>query len=248
MPILLEVCVASVEDALVAEEGGAARLELSPALALGGLTPSLGLLIEVKQAVSLPVIALVRPRAGGFSYSSAEFLTLRRDVDLLLAHGADGIAFGILFADGRIDRDRCRELVRRIGEQQTVFHRAFDVTPDPFKALEMLVDLGVKRVLTSGQEATAPKGVALIAELIRRSAGRIEVLPGGGINRFTAAEVVRRTGCNQLHASLRGQRVDRSTSGRPLIVFENGVRNDCYEVTDREAVKELCELLRMIDP
>jgi copper homeostasis protein len=247
MAVLLEVCVASVEDALAAQEGGAARLELSPALALGGLTPSLGLLIEVTQAVSLPVIALARPRAGGFCYSSTEFRTLRRDVDLLLSHGANGIAFGILFADGTIDRDRCRELVRQVGEDKAVFHRAFDMTPDPFAALETLVDLGVKRVLTSGQEATAAKGAALIAELVRRAAGRIEVLPGGGINRAMVAEVVRRTGCNQVHASLRGQRVDRSALARPQVVFGKGDRNDCYDVTDREAVTELCEFLRMIN-
>jgi copper homeostasis protein len=248
MPILLEVCVASVEDALAAQEGGAARLELSPALALGGLTPSLGMLIEVKQAVSLPVIALGRPRAGGFCYSSAEFRTLRRDIDLLLAEGADGIAVGILCEDGTIDVDRCRELVRQVGEEQAVFHRAFDVTPDPFAALETLVDLGVKRVLTSGQEATAYNGIVRLAELIRRAAGRIEVLPGGGINRFTVADVVTRTGCTQVHASLRGQRVDRSLTARPQVVFGNGVRDDCYDATEADAVKELCDLLRMIDP
>jgi copper homeostasis protein len=247
MPVLLEVCVASVEDALAAQEGGAARLELSPALTLGGLTPSLGTLIEVKQAVALPVIVLARPRAGGFCYSSAEFRTLQRDAELLLAAGADGVAFGILFADGTVDGDRCRKLVRQVGEEKAVFHRAFDVTPEPFAALETLVDLGVQRVLTSGQEATAYNGTALLAALIRRAAGRIEVLPGGGINRFTVADVVTRTGCSQVHASLRGLRVDRSTSERPQVVFGTGVREDCYDATDVTTVKELCELLRKID-
>src|SRR5438445_4405488 len=96
--VLLEVAVASVEDALAAQEGGADRLELNAALALGGLTPSLGTLIEVKAAVKLPVLVLVRPRPGGFAYGEADFHVMRRDVDLALGHGADGVVFGILTA------------------------------------------------------------------------------------------------------------------------------------------------------
>jgi copper homeostasis protein len=99
--VLLEVAAASVEDALAAQEGGADRLELNAALALGGLTPSLGTLIEVKSAVSLPVLVMVRPRPGGFAYSEADLQVMRRDVDLALEHGADGIVFGVLTADGR---------------------------------------------------------------------------------------------------------------------------------------------------
>jgi copper homeostasis protein len=183
--VLLEVPVASVEDALAAQEGGADRLELNAALPLGGLTPSLGTLIEVKAAGALPAFAMIRPRPGGFACGRADFPVMQRDADLALRHGADGIVFGILTADGRVDGDRCRRLLRHAGDRAAVFHRALDITPDPFQAQEQLIDLGFRRVLTSGQEETASNGAALLAGLIRRGAGRIEVLPAGGINRFT---------------------------------------------------------------
>jgi copper homeostasis protein len=247
-PLLLEVCVASVEDALAAHSGGADRLELNTALSLGGLTPSLGSLIEVRRAVSLPVIAMARPRPGGFCYSDADFRTLCRDVDLLLEHGADGIAFGILHENGCIDAERCREVVRRIGPREAVFHRAFDVTPDPLAALDCLIDLGVRRVLTSGQEATAYNGAALIAALIRRASRRIEVLPAGGINRFTVADVAARTCCDQVHASLRHSRQDRSTAARPQVSFGAvpATPEDRYGATEPAAVAEMSAVLRRL--
>src|SRR5207245_2274078 len=138
-----------------------------------------------------------------------------RDLDAALENGADGVAFGALTEAGEIDRDRVRQVVRRLGGKQAVFHRAFDVTPEPFDALEALSDLGVTRVLTSGQEETALAGAALIRRLIERSAGRIEVLPAAGIDAATVAEVVARTGCEQVHGSLRAARADPSTAARP---------------------------------
>ncbi|HWG45593.1 MAG TPA: copper homeostasis protein CutC [Gemmataceae bacterium] len=243
--ILLEIAIASVEDALTAHAGGADRLELNAALALGGLTPSLGTLIEVKQAVARPVMVMIRPRRGGFCYSAADFRVMQRDIDLSLAHGADGIVLGVLTAEGRIDLVRCEQLIRQTGSYPIVFHRAFDVTPDPFVALEQLIDLGVRRVMTSGQEVSAYNGTALIAELIRRAAGRIEVLPAAGINRFTVADVVARTGCNQVHASLRGRRTDRSTVTRPHVSFSASsiVSEEQYSATDAAAIAEMRMLL-----
>src|SRR5262245_16906163 len=123
--VLLEVPVASVDDALAAQEGGADRLELNAALALGGLTPSLGTLIEVKAAVTLPVFVMIRPRSGGFAYSDADFKVMARDVDLALAHGADGVVFGVLTPAGTVDRDRCGRLLRQAAGRSAVFHRAF---------------------------------------------------------------------------------------------------------------------------
>jgi copper homeostasis protein len=243
--VLLEVAVASVEDALAAQAGGADRLELNAALALGGLTPSLGTLIEVKHAVSLPVLAMVRPRPGGFAYSAAEFAVMQRDADLALAHGADGLVFGVLTPEGAVDDERCRALVRQAAGRPVVLHRAFDVTPDPFAALERLIDLGVRRVMTSGHEETAYNGAGQIAELIRRAAGRIEILPAGGINRFTVADVVARTGCDQVHASLRVTRRDASVAARPHVAFGAALRppEDRYEATGEAAVAELQQLL-----
>lgn len=239
--LLLEVAVGSVEDGLAAQAGGADRLELNAALALGGLTPSLGTLLEIKQAVTLPVMVMIRPRSGGFAYSAADFRVMQRDADLALAHGADGLVLGILTEDGRVDGPRCRQLVQQAGTRTVVFHRAFDVTPDPLAALEELIGLGVQRVMTSGQEESAYNGAALIAQLIRQAAGRIEVLPAGGINRFTLADLRTRTGCTQVHASLRRRHTDSSVRARPQVSFGAALRphEDTYDGTSAEAVAEL---------
>lgn len=208
----LEVCAAGVDDAITATASGADRLELNAALELDGLTPSLGLLEEVRRAVHIPVVAMARPRPGDFCYTPVEFRVLRRDIDLALEHGADGIAFGVLTEGHRIDVERCREVVRQVEQaarsngprfQGAVFHRAFDAVADPHAAMEQLIDLGVRRVMTSGQRPTALEGSTLIAELVRRAAGRIEILPAGGVRPANAAQLLARTGCDQLHASLR---------------------------------------------
>jgi copper homeostasis protein len=152
---------------------------------------------------------MVRPRAGGFVYSADEFRTMERDAELMLEHGADAVAFGVLTAEGAIDLERCRALVKRVGGgREAIFHRAFDVTPDPLTALEQLIDLGVRRVLTSGQRASAAEGAGLIRRLIERARGRIEVLPGAGITARNAAEVVARTGAGQIHGSFSERRSD----------------------------------------
>lgn len=239
--IVLEVAVASVEDALAAAAGGADRLEHNAALALGGLTPSLGALREVRRAVTLPLLVMLRPRPGGFDYSEADLRVMERDAELALAHGADGLVFGVLDGDGRVDGPRCRRLLEKAGSRPCVFNRAFDVTPDPFVALEEISALGFRRIMTSGQEENAYQGAALIAELARRAGGRIEVLPAGGVNRFTLADVLARTGCDQVHASLRGRRDDRSTAARPQVAFGSSFRppEDRYDGTSTEAVADL---------
>jgi copper homeostasis protein len=244
--ILLEIAVASVEDALTAAAGGANRLELNAALALGGLTPSLGTFLEVKRSVQLPVVVMIRPRAGGFAYSDAEFRVMQRDLDLALQHGADGFAFGVLTESGNVDMPRCRELIKQSGKADAVFHRAFDVTPEPLAALEQLIDLGVRRVMTSGQQPTAPHGAQLIAELIARAGSRIEILPAGGINRDTVADVIGKTHCAQVHASLRSRRTDGSRSANTRVSFNapSPLPEDVYEATDLALVKKLRAFLQ----
>ncbi|HJZ89617.1 MAG TPA: copper homeostasis protein CutC [Gemmataceae bacterium] len=239
--ILLEVCVASVDDALVAIAGGADRLELNSALALGGLTPSAGLMGEVRSRVSVSIVAMVRSRPGGFCYSSTDYDVMLRDARELLSAHADGLAFGILTESGEIDVPRCRRLREMIGDKQAVFHRAFDVTPDPFAALEALVELRFKRLMTSGQQARASDGAPVIAELIRRAAGRIEVLPAGGINTTSVADLVARTHCEQVHASLRRAVSDPSVRAQSPVAFGSatGVPEGFFEITDADAVARM---------
>lgn len=234
--VLLEVAVATADDAAVAQEGGADRVELNAALPLGGLTPSAGVLLEARQAVSRPIIVMARPRPGGFCYRDREFRALLRDAEFALAHGADGVAFGVLTAGGGIDRGRCAEVMRLLNGRPAVFHRAFDLTPDPRAALEQLIDLGVRRVMTSGQAATALQGASVIADLARQAGGRIEVLPAAGINRATVLDVVRRSGCAQVHGSLRASAGGLRAAG---LAAQFGA----HEPTDAEEVREVRRLL-----
>lgn len=246
--ILLEVCITSPADAETAQYGGVQRLELNSALALGGLTPSVGTLVEVRASTTLPIIAMVRPRPGGFCYSAREFAVLCRDAEAMLAHGADGIAFAVLTAQGEVDQARCRTVRELCGSKSAVFHRAFDVVPQPSTTLEQLIDLGFHRVMSSGQEVNCYNGSALLAKMIQQAAGRIEILPAGGINAFTVADVVTRTGCTQIHASLRTTNGDPSVLARPHIRFGTVATPESqYDATDLEAIRTMRELLQKLD-
>lgn len=219
MSIVLEVIASSPDDCVAAQAGGADRIELCSAMPLGGLTPSLGLLIEARAAVRLPIMAMVRPRPGGFAYSESDFAVMMRDAELALAHGADGIVFGCLQDDGQVDISRVSTLVQLAGRKETVFHRAFDVVPDPYAALDALIELGVTRVLSSGQKPSALAGAANLAAYLRHVGGRLQVLPGGGITVDNVRELLQLTGANQVHASLSGSRRDLSTAANPAIRF-----------------------------
>ena len=244
--ILLEICCGSIDDAIQAEKGGADRVELCSALFLGGLTPSIGTIQEAKRRLKIPVMVMVRPRGGGFCYSEAEMATMERDVEAAIDSGADGVVFGVLESDGRIDVRRAKRIRQLIGKRQAVFHRAFDVTPAPFRALEQLVDLGITRILTSGQRDTVREGVELIAELVERAGKRIEILPGGGIRVFDVREIVERTGCRQVHMTAWRTARDSSTEARPEVTFGGALRpaEDSYEVADAKLVKKIAGSLR----
>jgi copper homeostasis protein len=243
--ILLEICCGSAEDAIEAAAGGADRVELCSSLFLGGLTPSLGSLLEVKQRTKIPAIAMNRPRQAGFCYSAAEFAVMERDTDLLLEHGADGVVFGILNPDGTVDVRRTQALRTRIGFRPAVFHRAFDVTPDPVRALDELIGLGITRVLTSGQKNAAPQRANLIRRLIEHADGRIELLPGTGITVDNVRQFVASTGCTQIHMTAFASHTDTSTLANPDIQFgsPNGPPESAYELTDRALVRRVKEEL-----
>lgn len=199
--IKIEICCGSAEDVAIAARCGADRAELSSCLYFGGLTPSVGTVIEAGKA-GIPVIAMVRPREGGFCYSETEKRVCLLDAQSMLGAGADGIVFGGLTEDKKIDLDLTRRMVELAEGRETVFHRAFDLIEEDWKrSLSQLIDLGVTRVLTSGFAATAPEAMEVLAEMVRFSGGAIEILPGSGIRMNNAVEICRRTGCNQIHTS-----------------------------------------------
>ncbi|XP_043912653.1 copper homeostasis protein cutC homolog isoform X2 [Protopterus annectens] len=175
---LMEICVDSVESAVNAERGGASRIELCSSLLDGGTTPSLGLLQVTKQHVRIPVFAMIRPRGGDFLYSDREVEVMKADIHLAKSHGVDGIVFGALREDGRIDAELCSELLAVSRPLPVTFHRAFDLVHDPIIAIETLISLGFERVLTSGCDSTALEGLPVIRRLIEQAKGRIIVMPG----------------------------------------------------------------------
>nr|WP_276926270.1 copper homeostasis protein CutC [Faecalibaculum rodentium] len=245
--IKIEVCAGGYADCVAAKQGGADRVELNGAFALGGLTPTVPVLKKVKHDTGLEVIAMVRPRAGGFCYDADEKEIMFTEAENLLENGADGLAFGFLNADGSVDLVNTRKMVELIHRHRgtAVFHRAIDVTPDIDAAIQMLMDLGVDRVLTSGQKAKALNGVDVIAELQKKYGDRIQILPGSGINAGNAAEILEKTGVNQLHASCRGYRPDPTTMGEDVsYAYLPAPHEGDYDVADEEAV---CSLRRAAD-
>jgi copper homeostasis protein len=244
--ILIEVCCGSVDDVVEAARGGADRVELNSAIFLGGLTPSLGAIIETKKRLNIPVMVMIRPRAGGFCYTKTEMAVMQHDAKLAVEHGADGLVFGILTSDGSVDTEHCKQIIELAQGRQTVFHRAFDVTPEPLKALEQLIDLGFTRVLTSGQQKTAPEGIELIRKLIVHAGGRIEILPGSGLRVNNIRAFVEQTKVTQVHFSAFDQRIDSSTQHRPHITFSGTIPppEGRYDFIDQNVVQSICKLLK----
>ncbi|MCL1854140.1 MAG: copper homeostasis protein CutC [Clostridia bacterium] len=239
--IIMEICCGSYEDVIIAESAGADRVELNSALFLGGLTPTLGCLIEIKHKASIPVMAMVRPREAGFFYSDYEYGVMKRDARLFIEHGADGLVFGFLNPDGTFDKARMKEFTCMCLDagKEAVCHRAFDVTPDPFAALDTLIALNVTRVLTSGQKPSALTGAKLISELIKHAAGRIEILPGSGLTHDNLADFIERTGANQVHFAAHAARADTSTALNPDIYFGGALypREDAVSVANGDAIR-----------
>ena len=236
--ILLEICCGSAEDAIEAARGGADRVELNNNLFQGGLTPSIGTLEVAKDRIGIPVMTMVRPRAGGFCYTDTEMEVVRADARALLQHGADGLVFGFLNADGTVNTDRTRELVEMAEGKPCVFHRALDVVPDWKRALEQLIKAGVTRVLTSGQQSNVFFALETIREMIRFAGDAIEILPGAGITLENVDRVVAETGCTQVHLARHRVMTDTSVANNREIYYGGCLYppEDRIEITDREYV------------
>lgn len=229
---LLEIAANSLDSALAAQEGGADRIELCAALEVGGLTPSPALIAVVRERVRLPVYVLIRPRAGDCVYSDAEFETMQRDVEHCVAAGCDGVVIGALDADGNVDRARLRRLVSAAKARGVTFHRAFDLSRDPCRALEDVIALGCERLLTSGAASTALDGAALIGELVTRAAGRIRIMAGAGIDASNVAAIRRACGAVEYHASAKRLLPSRarSANSRALGMEHGEWRSDVEQV------------------
>jgi len=179
---LIEICLEDAQSVIAAEAGGADRVELCSDLFEGGLSPSIGSVRVAKKHTTIPINAMVRPRGGDFCYSDIEFEVMKEEIKAFKAEGVNAIVFGILTPEGEIDMKRSREIIELARPLPVTFHRAFDMTRDPFRSLENLIELGVERVLSSGQEATVFEGADLLSELVKIAGDRIIIMPGCGIS------------------------------------------------------------------
>lgn len=219
--ILVEVCCGSADDVIEAKKAGADRVELNSDLFHGGLTPTVGSLLVAKRETGMKIMTMVRPREGGFCYTDAEFAVATEDAKQLLANGSDGLVFGFLHADGTIDAERTAvlaELALSAGKE-AVFHRAIDVVPDWKQALDLLIDLNVTRVLTSGQESDVSDGTETVRNMIQYAAGRIQILPGAGITARNYRRIVEETGADQIHLAAHRSITDSSVRNNRSIFY-----------------------------
>lgn len=199
--MILEVCTGGVEDSINAYKHGADRLEINVGLELDGLTPSLASIRQIIAGVDIPVICMIRPRPGGFVYSESEFLCMIENAKICMEEGCAGIATGILLPDGSLDVERCAYLREQIGSGEFVLHRAFDQNPEYIQALISAESIATSRILTSGRGETAMSGRAVLKDLIDKSV-KTEILPAVGIRANNVEDLVRDTGCTQVHAAL----------------------------------------------
>ena len=239
---MIEICCGSYEDALAAWKGGAKRIELNSALYLGGLTPSIGSLRLIKENTGLKVISMVRPRGAGFSYTEAETEQMFADARILMENGSDGLAFGFLTPEGKIDSRKTERMISLIHEfhGEAVFHRAFDCMEDPYEAIEELIRLGADRILTSGLKEKAADGAGLLKELQEKYGSRIQLLAGSGVNGENAARLMAETGLTQVHSSCRDWKRDETTKGRWVnYCFAPAPHEKDYDAVNEMLVRKL---------
>lgn len=242
--MLIEIATTDFETTQLAVKGGADRIELCAGLSEGGITPSVGMLKLCRQKFDLPIYPIIRPRSGDFLYSREEFEIMKHDILLCRSLGFEGVVLGLLNADGSIDQDRVQQLIDCAYPLEVTFHRAFDRCADPFEALEQLIQLGCERILTSGQQPTAPEGAFLIASLQAKAENRIIIMPGSGVRVDSIIELATQTGCVEFHSSLRALKKSAMQFINPS--FSNSKESYANPSIVIEAILALKENLRSI--
>jgi len=243
---LVEACVSSVASAIEAEKAGARRVELCDNLLEGGTTPSAASIQLAGKILSIDLNVIIRPRGGDFFYSDIEFEVMKSDILAAKELGADGVVIGVLNIDGRVDKKRTRELIELARPMNVTFHRAFDMTADPFGALRDLIELKVDRILTSGQKNTAMEGIRLISDLVKEAEDKVIIMPGCGITPENIARLATETGAREFHVfavkkvkSPMRYRNQEAFMGAPVEVSEFEI-----SVTDAEVIQKIVSQLQ----
>lgn len=201
MKRLLEICIDSVDSGIIAEAAGADRLELCDNLYEGGTTPSLGTIRLARKEISIPINIIIRPRGGDFLYNDIELAIMAEDIRIAREEGVNGVVIGLLSPEGKIDIEKAKKLIDIARPMSVTFHRAFDMTPDPFKSLEDVIATGADRLLTSAHENWVYNNAGLIKELIQKAGIRVVIMPGAGINENNIADIINKTDAMELHVT-----------------------------------------------
>jgi copper homeostasis protein len=241
---VLEICVESVDHGVAAERGGAHRIELCSDLPSGGITPSAGLMRAARSYVQIPIHVLIRPRPGDFCYSDREFEIMHHDILAAKHFGMGGIVLGLLHKDGRVDLERTKAFVELARPLPVTFHRAFDASENFDVSLEDVIKTGASRILTSGGQSRATDALSTLSELVRKAAGRIAVMPGGGINPSNVVGIVQTTRASEIHSSAgtSGPEVSGNGQASPSLRPASG-----YHVPSAEFEQRVAELAHLLN-
>jgi len=238
--ILLEICIDSVESAVASERGGADRVELCAGLPEGGTTPSAGMIAAVRKKIAIGLQVMIRPRGGDFCYSAEEFGIMQRDILIARQLGANGVVFGILNTDGKVDKDRMRQLIDMARPLKVTCHRAFDMSSDLEQAMEDLAEAGADRVLTSGGRKSAVDAMPTLKHLVQQSRGGISVMVCGELSIANVKAVIAYSNATEVHAGL-GTTVTSPMKFRNHKIEMGTLANSEYQhsVVTESSVREL---------
>ncbi|ORY38389.1 hypothetical protein BCR33DRAFT_720753 [Rhizoclosmatium globosum] len=242
----LEICVESVDAALIAQENSASRIELCASLAVeGGITPSHGLIALASERIKLPVMVMIRPRSGDFCYSEEEFEIMKRDIAVCQQNNVAGVVFGILTPDGRVDIARMRVLLELSKGMLVTFHRAFDVARDPIEALDDILSLGgIQRILTSGQDKGVLDGLETLERIVTHAGDKISIMPGGGVSLRNLDRILRVLRVRDIHMSCMKTQESPMVYKNPYVNMGSFGRSEYSRVTvDGATVKKVVDLL-----
>jgi copper homeostasis protein len=244
--MIIEIVAYSLESCLAAQKGGANRIELCGSPFEGGTTPSAGMIQSVKQSVSIPVHVMIRPRGGDFCYTQSEIQVMKSDITFAKQLGADGLVLGVLNPDGTVNENLLHELVSLAQSLPITFHRAFDMTPDPSKALEAIIACKVNCILTSGQQNKAFDGKDLIENLVKKAQKRIKIMAGSGVNSDNALQLMA-TGIDALHLSGKATRDSEMVFRKQGIAMGGLPQIPEYEIafTDWHKVQEIFNTINL---
>jgi copper homeostasis protein len=235
----LEIIGFNIESCIAAQKAGASRIELCAGPGEGGVTPSYAFIKAARKKLHIDLYVMIRPREGDFLFSDDEFEMMKTDMTICKELGCDGIVTGILTSDGKVDKERCKQLIDLAYPLEATFHRAFDRVADPFEALEDIIGLGFERILTSGLKPRAIDAIETLAALVKQSGDRIIIMPGSGITSENIIEVAEKTGATELHSSA-------SILKDSDMQFQNAGMNESltYLTAKEDEVKKMASLLR----